>query len=113
MLGVYALRIMHVLKQIRAIKLFCSGVFWVLWGSIVLGFAYNSFNLPGFFRWGGKFGSVAAQWMVDFVHPIGTILILVAVLVIFLIVTDPRFIDRCKAFGAWIVAKLARNRPHY
>ena len=47
--------------------------------------------------------------MVDFVHPIGTILILVAVLVIFLIVTDPRFIDRCKAFGAWIVAKLARK----
>lgn len=109
MVGIYALRIMHVLKQIRAIKLFCGGVFWVLWGSIVLGFAYNSFNLPGFFRWGGKFGSVAAQWMVDFVHPIGTILILVAVLVIFLIVTDPRFIDRCKAFGAWIVAKLARK----
>ena len=109
MVGIYALRIMHVLKQIRAIKLFCGGVFWVLWGSIVLGFAYNSFNLPGFFRWGGKFGSVAADWLVKFIHPIGTILILVAVLVIFLIVTDPRFIDRCKAFGAWIVAKLARK----
>ncbi len=109
MLGVYALRIMHVLKQIRAIKLFCGGVFWVLWGSVVLGFAYNSFNQPGFFRWGGKFGSVAADWLVKFIHPIGTILILVAVLVIFLIVTDPRFIDRCKAFGVWIVAKLARK----
>ncbi len=110
LLGIYALRIMHVLKQIRAVKLFCSGVFWVLWGSIVLGFAYNSLNLPGFFRWGGKFGSVAADWLVKFIHPIGTILILVAVLVIFLIVTDPRFIDRCKAFGAKI-AKLFTRKP--
>ena len=41
--------------------------------------------------------------MESYVHITGMVLILAAVLVIFLIVTDPKFIDRCKAFGFWFV----------
>ena len=108
-LGIYALRLMHVLKDIRAIKLFCSGVFWVLWGAIVLGFAQQMVHL-GVFRWGGQFGSWAAAWLSSYVNITGTVLILTAVLIIFLIVTDPRFIDRCKAFGNW-VAGLFQRKP--
>ncbi|MBR4431913.1 MAG: DNA translocase FtsK 4TM domain-containing protein [Paludibacteraceae bacterium] len=109
MIAVYALRLMHVFKDIRAIKIFCGGVFWVLWGSIVLGFAQQMVHL-GVFRWGGQFGAWAAAWLSSYVNITGTVLILVAVLIIFLIVTDPRFIDRCKAFGEW-VAKLFRGKP--
>ena len=100
LLGTYALRLMHVLKDIKAIKLFCSCTFWVLWGSTVLGFAQQMTHL-GVFRWGGAFGAWAAQWLTSYVAITGTVLILMALLVIFLIVTDPRFIDRCKAFGEW------------
>ena len=39
MITIYALRLMHVLKDIHAVKLFCGGSFWVWWGAIVLGFA--------------------------------------------------------------------------
>ena len=100
LLGTYALRLMHVLKDIKAIKLFCSCTFWVLWGATVLGFAQQMTHL-GVFRWGGAFGAWAAQWLTSYVAITGTVLILMALLVIFLIVTDPRFIDRCKAFGEW------------
>ena len=110
MLAVYALRLMHVLKDIPAIKLFCGGTFWVLWGSVTLGFAHNMANQLGFFHWGGAFGEAAAQWLVSYVNTIGAILILVALLTIFLIVTDPRFIDRCKAFGTWC-AGLFKRKP--
>ena len=110
MLAIYALRLMHVLKDIRAILLFCGGSFWVLWGSVVLGFAHNMTHQMGFFRWGGAFGEAASRWLVSYVNTTGAILILLALLVIFLIVTDPRFIDRCKAFGAWC-AQLFKRKP--
>ena len=110
MLALYALRLMHVLKDIRAILLFCGGSFWVLWGSVVLGFAHNMTHQMGFFRWGGAFGEAASRWLVSYLNTTGAILILLALLVIFLIVTDPRFIDRCKAFGAWC-AQLFKRKP--
>ena len=109
MLAIYALRLMHVLKDIRAILLFCGGTFWVLWGSTVLGFAQQMTHM-GVFRWGGSFGTWAAKWLSSYVNITGTILILLALLVIFLVVTDPRFVDRCKAFGEWI-AGLFKRKP--
>ena len=110
MLTIYALRMMHVLKEIRGVLLFCGGSFWVLWGSVVLGFAHNMVHQMGVFRWGGAFGEAASRWLVSYVNTTGAILILLALLVIFLIVTDPRFIDRCKAFGAWC-ANLFTRKP--
>ena len=110
MLAVYALRMMHVLKDIRAILLFCGGSFWVLWGSVVLGFAHGMVHRMGVFRWGGAFGEAASQWLVSYLNTIGTILLLGALLVIFLIVTDPKFIDRCKAFGVWFKGLFKRKK---
>lgn len=109
MLAIYGLRLMHVFRDIRAILLFCGTTFWVLWGSVVLGFAQQMIHL-GAFSWGGKFGTWAAAWLSSYVNITGTILILLALLVIFLIVTDPHFTERCKAFGAW-VAKLFTRKP--
>ena len=106
MLGVYALRIMHVKKSIRGVRLFCCGSFWVLWGATVLGFIQETTGKHGVFRWGGRFGEAASTWLQGYVHFIGTCLILGAALIIFLIITDPHFIDRCKRLGVWMVAKI-------
>jgi len=108
MLGIYSLRLMHVFRDIPAIRIFCTGTFWVLWGAVVLGFAQQMIGM-GVFRWGGAFGAWAAWWLKSYVQVIGTVLILSAVLVIFLIVSDPRFIDRCKAFGLWVAGLFARK----
>ena len=109
MIGIYGLRIMHVFRDIPAIKLFCCTVFLVLWGSITLGFAQQMVHL-GVFLWGGQFGAWAARWLTSYVQVTGIVLILFFSMVIFLIVTDPRFIDRCKAFGAWC-AGLFKRKP--
>ena len=109
LLGVYGLRLMHVFKDIKAIKWFCCCTFWVLWGAIVLGFAQQMTHL-GVYSWGGAFGTWAAQWLSSYVATVGTIILLVLTLVIFLVVTDPRFIDRCKAFGEWC-KKLFTRKP--
>ena len=109
MLGAYALRLMHVVRDIPAIRIFCCSVFLVLWGSTVLGFAQQMTH-TGVFLWGGAFGTWAAAWLSSYVQTIGTILILLVLLAIFLIVADPRFIDRCKAFGVWC-AGLFKRKP--
>ena len=100
MIAIYGLRLMHVFRDIHAIKLFCGCTFWVLWGAVVLGFAQQMAHM-GIYRWGGAFGDMTAAWLVSYVNIVGTMAILFVTLVIFLIVTDPRFIDRCKAFGEW------------
>ncbi len=108
MIAIYGLRLMHVFRDIHAIKLFCGGTFWVLWGAVVLGFAQQIVHM-GIYRWGGAFGSMTAAWLVSYVNIIGTMAILFVTLVIFLIVTDPRFIDRCKAFGEWCKGLFAKK----
>ncbi len=109
LLGAYALRLMHALRDIPALKWFCCTAFLVLWGSVVLGFIHDTVHQLGVYRWGGAFGEAASRWLVSYVNTTGAILILVALMVIFLIVTDPRFIDRCKAFGAWVAKLFTRK----
>ena len=108
MMVVYGLRMMHVLKSIHAVKLFCGGSFWVIWLSIVLAFAQQMTH-AGTVLWGGAFGQWMAQWMHSYVQTMGMVLILAVVLVIFLIVTDPKFIDRCKTFGNWCISLFQRK----
>ncbi len=110
LLGAYALRLMHALKDIPALKWFCCTSFLVLWGSVVLGFIHDTVHQLGVYRWGGAFGEAASRWLVSYVNTTGAILILVALMVIFLIVTDPRFIDRCKAFGAWVAGLFKKKK---
>ena len=108
LIAVYGMRLMHILKDIPAIKWFCCAVFWVLWGAIVLGFAQQMIHL-GVFRWGGVFGTWAAAWLSSYIATTGMIFLLLATLLIFLVVTDPRFIDRCKAFGEWVKGLFCRK----
>ena len=110
MVGIYAFRLMHVFRDIPALKMFLCGSFVVLWTSITLGFAHNMVHRMGIFLWGGAFGAASAQWMVSYMNEIGTGLILLAAMVIFLIVSDHRFIDKCKAFGEWC-KNLFKRKP--
>lgn len=110
-LAIYAMRLLKILKDIKAIKLFYSCTFWVLWTSVTLGFVQQLVQ-KGSFYWGGAFGKWAAEWMHSYINTLGTSLVLFFLLVIFLIVTDPKFIDRCKAFGLWC-AQLFRRKPKH
>ena len=108
MIAIYGLRLMHVLKDIRGVLMFCGGVFWVLWGSVLLGFAQQMIHL-GAFRWGGAFGYNASAWLLSYIQIAGISILLALTLVIFLIVTDPNFVPHCKAFAAWLKKAFERK----
>ena len=108
LVGAYGLRLMHAVKDIPAIKMLCATVFWVIWGATLLGFAQQMIHL-GVFRWGGAFGYSAAAWLLSYIHIAGISILLALTLIIFLVVTDPNFIPRCKQFGEWVKGLFARK----
>ena len=96
----YALRLMKVATTGPWKLLFCS-IFWVLWGSVTLSFIQMMTGADMFFRWGGAHGEWLSELMVSYVQPIGTTIILVAILVVFLIIADDKFIPKMKQAWAW------------
>ena len=87
---------------LNRLRLLFITLFILLWGSIALGFAQQVIGIGSFFRWGGAFGQIVAEWAISYIQWIGVLLILIAVLIVFLIVVDKHFIEHCQQFGLWI-----------
>ena len=65
-LALYGLRLMHALRFGPWKLLFCTA-FWVIWGSVALGFAQLITGLETFFRWGGAHGEWLSELMTSYV----------------------------------------------
>ncbi|MBQ5388131.1 MAG: DNA translocase FtsK 4TM domain-containing protein [Paludibacteraceae bacterium] len=100
-IALYAIR-MIVAYPLKRWRLFFITIFTLLWGSITLGFAQQMIGAGSFFRWGGKFGTFAAQGATSYIQWVGLLLTLIAVLIVFLIVVDQHFVEHCQQFGMWI-----------
>ena len=100
MLALYGLRLLHAFRFGPWKLLFCTA-FCVVWGSVALGFAQLITGLESFFRWGGAHGEWLSELMTSYVQPIGSTIILVALLLIFFILADETFFPKMKRFGAW------------
>ena len=109
-LALYAMR-MVVDFPLKRMRLLFITIFILLWGSIVLGFAQQMIGVGTFFRWGGAFGQVVAEWATSYVQWIGLLLILLVILLVFLIVVDKHFVEHCQQFGQWM-ANLFKRKPH-
>ena len=99
-LSLYALKLLHAFRFSGWKLLFCA-VFWIIWGSVTLGFAQLITGINTFFRWGGAHGEWLSELMTSYVQPIGSTIILVAVLLIFFILADETFFPKMKRFGEW------------
>ena len=108
-LALYAVR-MVVQFPLKRLRLLFITVFTILWGSITLGFAQHIAGIGTFFRWGGAFGQLVAEWAISYVQWIGLLLILLAVLIVFLIVVDQHFVEHCQQLGRWI-ARCFKRQP--
>ena len=91
------------------IKYTAGFVFWLLYGSIVLGFIDHLIGEPLFFRLGGAFGSVVTVWGLSYLKGIGLFFVLLAVGVIFFICVDDNTIPRMKQFARWVQSLFAKK----
>lgn len=91
------------------LRAFVCTVFWLLWGAVAIGFLQLQAGV-GTFRWGGAFGTWFSQWLNSYIQPVGMVIVLGAVLLIFLILADRQFISRCKRLW-WRIRLLLRRKP--
>ncbi len=109
MTTVYALSLMQFIKP-RGWKFFFCAVFWLVWGSVTLGFFHHITGIDSFFRWGGAHGETITRWMTSYIQIIGELLILIASLLIFLLCTDENTIPRIRRFADWLKEKIKAPR---
>ena len=97
-IGLYGLLMLHA-TQLGRLRLLFISLFWLIWGSVTLGFIQHVTGIDTFFRIGGAFGQALAVWMTSYIQVLGMIIVIVVTLLIFGIVSDPHFIERLKAIG--------------
>ncbi len=96
--GLYLLKVVRV----KCLRWFFCTVFWLVWGSVTLSFAQDMTGIDTFFRWGGAHGVWLAGWLVSYIQPLGTSLVLLASLIIFLVLSDKHFIPRVMLCWRWL-----------
>lgn len=106
----YGLRLLK-LTQWPGLRLFFCTVFWVLWGSVTLGFIQLLGGWNIFFRLGGRHGEAIAAWLDSYIHPVGVSLLIIVTLAIFLVLIDPDFIRKCEDTFYALAAKFRHNPP--
>ena len=108
MIALYSVRMM-VEFPLKRLRLLFITLFTLVWGSVFLGFVQQMMHC-GTFRWGGKFGSMIAEWAISYVQWIGLLFILLAVLAVFLIVVDKHFVEHCQQFGQWVTGLFKKSK---
>ena len=108
MLFLYGLQLLDAYKD-ASWKLFFCSVFYLLWGSILLGFIQQMTGITSFFRWGGVHGTFLADWLNSYIQPVGVSILLAVSLIVFLVCSDKQFIPHCQQAWAWLRDKLRRK----
>lgn len=105
------------LQLMKAVNLRCWRVlfcclFWLVWGSVTLGFVQQMLGWDTFFRWGGAHGEWLAALAVSYMKPLGVMIVIVLAFVIFMILTDRNFVPTMQRFWNWLYGKMfKKNKP--
>ena len=97
--------------NVKLMKFTVCSVFWLLYGSVVLGYIDYLIGEPLFFRLGGAFGAVVTVWAVSYVKIIGLLFILLAIGLIFFICVDETFIPKMHRLWRWLKTRLKKETP--
>ena len=97
--------------NVQLMKFTVCSVFWLLYGSVVLGYVDYLIGEPLFFRLGGAFGAVVTVWAVSYVKIIGLLFILLAIGLIFFICVDETFIPKMHRLWRWLKMRLKKETP--
>lgn len=94
--GLYLIRAIDCHRKLRV---FLHTLFWILWTSFFLGFLQIVAGVDSFFYWGGRCGYLISQWLISYIQILGTLLVVSAILLTFLIVTNSNTIPTLKRWG--------------
>lgn len=107
-LALWALRLMRV-RGISLWKTFLHCFFWLVWGSLALSFVQYICKAETFFRWGGAQGEFFCSLLVNNIEWVGTLLVVLAVLIVYLVGISHRTIPAFQTAGLWLKNLLQRK----
>ncbi len=103
------LRMLSVKFKASASRIVLSSLFWLLWGSVTLAFIQKSVYVPLFFHLGGMLGDQVASAMLSYVFTLGTLLILLGTLIIYLILSNKNFVPAVQRLWQKLTTKKEPN----
>ncbi len=98
---------------VSALRISFYTLFWLLWAPLFLSFVQLLCE-AGSFRWGGRYGEWLAVLLNSYIRPLGVIILLSVVLIIYLIITVHDFIPRVQnGYGKLIVLshRISKSNP--
>lgn len=84
---VAAFRLMNV-RITPVLQTFFHSFFWLIWGSVFLGFAISPLVKDVlFFSPGGQHGDAISQWLISYIGQPGTLMLLIGILILYCVVS--------------------------
>ncbi len=92
-LTVYAgLRLLRVNVRTGGTRMVLCSLFWLVWGAVTIAYLRQMAGVDLFFRPGGAFGKKLAETSLSYIYGLGTGLVLLGSLVIFLVLSSKGFV---------------------
>ena len=101
-MALWSVRLINPAFSFRGWRLFFCSAFWLIWGSLILGFIQQWTGIDSFFRWGGVHGQTLSMWLTSYIQIIGVLLLLIAGTFVFFICIDKNTIPNLKRLGLWV-----------
>ena len=100
--ALWSVRLIYPAFSFRGWRLFFCSAFWLIWGSLWLGFIQQWTSIDAYFRWGGVHGETMSAWLTSYIQVTGMVLLLVTGTFIFFVCIDPNTMPNLKRFGLWV-----------
>ena len=101
-MSLWSVRLIYHEFSFRGWRLFFCSAFWLIWGSLILGFVQQWTGIDSFFRWGGRHGETLSLWLTSYIQIIGVLILLIAGTFIFFICIDKNTIPNLLRFEIWV-----------
>ncbi len=109
--SLWSVRLINPSFRFRSWRLFFCSAFWLIWGSLLLGFIQQWTGTDSFFRWGGVHGQTLSAWLTSYIQITGVVILLIAGTLIFFVCIDKNTIPNLKRFGQWVSGLFKKKQP--
>lgn len=88
----FALRLMQIPTRTSRTRMLLCNLFWITWGAVTLAYLQQMVGADLYFRLGGAFGKQIAAASLSYIYGLGTGLVLIGLLIVFLVLSNKNFV---------------------
>ena len=88
----FALRLMQIPTRTSRTRMLLCSLFWITWGAVTLAYLQQMVGADLYFRLGGTFGKQIAAASLSYIYGLGTGLVLIGLLIVFLVLSNKNFV---------------------